>query len=354
MNEDLEKQPPKPTEEVDLGQLFNAIGKLFERFFKFIGSIFKGIFSFVVFLLKVVIDNFKLIFAVVIVAFLLGLALEKTKPNVYVSQMLVRPYFDSKFQLINNINYYNTLIGVGDYEKLSNIFKISAESAKELSSFEVKAGPESENEKIKAYGDFLKTIDTSSAKTFTYREFIDNRNIYSGGLFEIIVESTNKDIFRSLEAGLNGAYKNTHSERMKQKRDNLYEIQKANILATLNSIDSLSKVYINVLKQDASKGSTTISFGEGLSLEPESKSKTKEFELLNREIETRNRLARLEELQLEQDTYFDVVTGFQETGSRISKFKHKYSIVFPIIGLLVLTSLFLVLSTIKYVRTYEK
>jgi hypothetical protein len=31
-------------EEVDLGQLFNAIGKLFSRLFEFIGNIIKGIF----------------------------------------------------------------------------------------------------------------------------------------------------------------------------------------------------------------------------------------------------------------------------------------------------------------------
>ena len=51
MNEDLRKQQ-SPNDEVDLGQLFNAIGRLFERFFRFIGRIFKGIFGGILLLLS--------------------------------------------------------------------------------------------------------------------------------------------------------------------------------------------------------------------------------------------------------------------------------------------------------------
>ena len=50
------------SEEIDLGLLFNAIGKLFNRFINFIGSIFKGILTFIVFLLRAIIKNFKMIF----------------------------------------------------------------------------------------------------------------------------------------------------------------------------------------------------------------------------------------------------------------------------------------------------
>ena len=352
MNDDLGKQ--QPSDEVDLGQLFNAIGRLFDRFFRFIGSIFKAIFSFFVFLLKVIIDNFKLIAIVMVIAFIGGYALEKMKPKVYASQMLVKPYFDSKYQLVNNINYYNTLIRTQSHAELAIVFNISEEASKELINFEVKPGPESDNEKVKAYGEFLESIDSASAATFTYREFIKNRNIYSGDLFEIDVESTKKDVFKSLEKGLNSTFKNTYSVRQKQKRDTLIEIQKSNLLASLNSVDSLSKVYISVLKEESRKGSTKISFGQGLSLEPESKSKTKEFELLSREVEFRNKLAVLEEMKVEEDTFFDTVSSFQEVGNITSKFNTKYTLVFPLIGFLILTIIFIIKRTIKFVRDYEK
>lgn len=351
MNEDFRNR--QPNDEVDLGQMFNAIGRLFDRFFRFIGNIFKAIFGVIVAILKTVIDNFKLIVVVVVVLFALGFILEKLEPKVYASQMLVKPYFDSKYQLVNNIDYFNTLIVTGDYKGLSDVFDISEDSAKELKFFEVYAGPESENEKVQQYDEFKKSLDTVSARAFTYQEFLANRNIYSGDLFEINVESTKKDVFISLEAGLNKSFKNTYSERQKQKRDTLLEIQKTNILASLTSIDSLRNVYITVLKNDSDRGTTKISFGQGLSLEPENNSKTKEFELLSREIEFRNRLLRLEEMRVEEDTFFDVVSGFQSVGNKTNKFYQKYTIVFPLIGLLVLTVIFMLLRIIKYVRYYE-
>ncbi len=353
MNEDLSKNQP-PSDEVDLGQLFNAIGRLFERFFRFIGSMFTAIFSVIIFILKVIIDNFKLIFAVLIGAFILGYFIERSQPVVYSSQLLVKPYFDSKYQLINNVNYFNTLIKTQGYEELSNVFKIPLESALELKSFEVKPGPESDNDKAKAYGNFLESIDTSSARTITYKEFIRNRDIYSSVIFEINVESTKKDIFKNLEEGLNRTFRNTYSERMKQRRDTLIAIQKSNILASLTSVDSLSKVYIAVLREESRKGATKISFGEGLSFEPESKSKTKEFELLEREIVLRNKLAKLDEMKVEEDSFFDVVSGFQEVGNITSKFKERYTIIFPLIGFLMLIIIFMINRTVKYVRGYER
>lgn len=353
MNDDFEKQRQTPSEEVDLGQLFNAIGRMFERFFRFIASIFLAIFSFIILILKVVFENIKTIVAVMLIAFILGYALEKTRPALYESQMLVRPYFDSKYQLINNVDYFNSLIASQNYDELSKIFEITEEDSKELVFFEVNPGPETENEKLEAYGDFLKSVDTTTAKNFTYQEFINNRNIYSIDFFEVNVESRKKDIFKNLESGLNRSFENTYSERQRKKRDTMLEIQKANIMASLSSIDTLRNVYITVLKEESSNGSTKISFGEGLSLEPEGNSKTKEFELLKREIEFRNQLARLEEIKVREDTFFDVVSGFQDVGSKTNKLEQRYSIVFPIMGFLLLAVIFVIFRTINFIKVYK-
>ena len=39
-------------EEVDLGQLFNAIGKLFDKFFAFFGKLFKGLLEIIIYILN--------------------------------------------------------------------------------------------------------------------------------------------------------------------------------------------------------------------------------------------------------------------------------------------------------------
>ena len=97
----------QPSEEVDLGQLFEAIGKLFNRFINFLQLIFKTIFSVFIYSLKPIINNWKIIVLTMVLAFGVGKFLEYNKPTVYSSQMLVRPYFDSKYQLVDNIEYYN-------------------------------------------------------------------------------------------------------------------------------------------------------------------------------------------------------------------------------------------------------
>lgn len=183
-----------PSEEVDLIQIFNVIGGLFKKLADFIKSIFKAIFSVIIFSLKAVIENFKIIAIVVVVFGALGFALEKTRPDVYTSQMLVKPYFDSKFQLVTNINYYNALINEKDYSQLTQIFDISEDDAEQLLQFEIHPGPENENDQIKQYDNFLKGLDSIRAQEVEFDEFLENRSIYSGDIFEINVESFKKDI----------------------------------------------------------------------------------------------------------------------------------------------------------------
>ena len=127
------------SEEVDLGQLFNAIGKIFERFFKFIASIFIAIFSVIIFALQAIIQYFKIIAIVLLVAFIIGFVYEKIKEPVYIGSMLVEPYFESQYQLASNINYYNSLINTDNHEALASVFNISAENARNLIHFNLEA-----------------------------------------------------------------------------------------------------------------------------------------------------------------------------------------------------------------------
>jgi len=352
MNEDLKKNQPS-NDEVDLGQLFNAIGRLFERLFAFITAIFTLLFGFFIFILKSIFDNIKLIATVVSVAFVLGFAIDKIKLEVYASNMLVRPYFDSKFHLINNIHYYNSLVSNGDIKALSNIFNIGSTEAAELKGFDINLGPENDNDRTLAYYEFLKSIDSLSAETYRYTDFIKNRDIYSGKLFEITVKSTKSDIFKSLESGLNNALWNPHSERLKQKKDTMFAIQTSNIKSSLATVDSLKQVFISVLQQESDKGTTTISLGKDFALEAENSSKSRELELLNREIELRNKLAELEELKIEEDTLFDVVSSFQNVGSKSSELLDKFAYLLPLTALFILIIVFIINRTVSFVRSYE-
>jgi len=172
---------PQPTqnEEVDLGQLFNAIGKLFEKLFKFIGSIFKGIFSAIIYVIKPLIDNFKLVAIVFVVTAVLGYVYEKFKVPIYFSDMVVKPHFDSKYQLSNNIDYFNSLIASRNLTELSNIFEIDSTDAKTLVGFVMEAGPETQNDLFIEYDEYVMSVDTSLVDELSYKEFIENRDLLS-------------------------------------------------------------------------------------------------------------------------------------------------------------------------------
>ena len=217
MNKDLPNNNSS-NEEVDLGQLFNAIGKLFERVFKAISFVFMSIYSTIIYAAKAVIVNYKVVLITAFAAGIIGNILEKQKTKVYESSMLVRTYFDAKYQLSTNINYYNALIGSEDYESLSSIFNLSKEATKDLLNFEIAPGPETENDRIVQYDRFLKSIDSIRAQEVSFDDYIENRDIYSGDLFLITVDSKKKDIFKNLERGLDSTFKNQYSTKKNEKK----------------------------------------------------------------------------------------------------------------------------------------
>lgn len=350
-----EVQKPQQSEEVDLFQLFNMIGGLFNKLFNFIGSIFKAIFSVFVYALKAIISNFKILAISMLAAAILGYGLQKSRTPVYTTFMLVKPYFDSKYQLITNIGYYNALIANKDKETISKIFNISEEEAKSISGFEVNPGPETENERIIQYDTFIKQIDSIRAQDISYEDFIENRSIYSGNeLYEIHVFSQQKDIFKKLEPGLNISFENTYSKKKMIKRDSLIDIQRTVLKNQIRVIDSLQKVYIAVLEEESKATKAQINLGEsnGFPLVNE-KSQTREYDLLKEKIKLQNELRALDEQQTEENTFFDIISGFQEVGNEYTKWTDHLIIIFPLLVFLILSAIFLSKKIVKFVRAYE-
>ena len=135
-------QQPNTNDEVDLIQLFRIIGKGFNRIFNFIGSILNSLFSIIIYALKPFVIYFKIIIISLVVAGILGYTLDMIKPKIYSSRILVKPYFDSKYQLVSTINYYNALIADENYQSLSNIFELSETEVQKINVFEINMGPE--------------------------------------------------------------------------------------------------------------------------------------------------------------------------------------------------------------------
>ncbi|GGG36688.1 hypothetical protein [Bizionia arctica] len=342
----------KNNDEVDILVLFDYFGRSIRGFFNFLLNIIKGIFSFFIYALKPFIRNFKLIVLVMLVAAVLGYVLQRTQRNVYTSQMLVKPYFDSKFQLVTNIKYYNTLINEGEYDQLMQVFNISEDDAKQIIRFDINTGPENENDKIIQYDIFLRSIDSTRAQNISFEEFVENRSIYSGDVFEIGAFSYKKDIFRSLEAGLNNTFTNSFSMKKREKRDLLLSIERERIVASIKQVDSLQKVYINVMDEEATSKQGAYTTKDGMTFVQE-KTKTREYDLLKESMTLKQDLSKLDSQKVEDDVYFDTLSSFQDTGARYTTIWKKNVFVFPLIAFVALCFAFLIRNTIKFISKYE-
>ena len=350
MSENLPKGPQN--EEVDLGQLFNAIGGLFERLFTFIGKTLKGIFKAIIYALKPFVNNFKVISIILFISTILGFTAEKLSGPSYVSDMLVRPYFDSKYQLANNVDYFNALIEAENFQELSQIFEIDTIKASHLKGFEMEIGPETENDLLQQYDNYIKTIDSTLALDVTYEEFIENRDILAASIFSIKARSSTHDIFPSLEQGFVKTFENEYSRKLKRIRDSTVILKKSYHQIELRRVDSLQKVYLNILEKESDKDQ--LSMGEG-GLFPitQERSVTREYELFQEELKARNAISNLDQKLIEESDFYDILSGFEEVGTEDKDIFEKYSIVFPLTVLALMIITFLLFRVFNFIKKYE-
>ncbi|WP_179318725.1 hypothetical protein [Winogradskyella helgolandensis] len=350
MSEKLPQQPDN--EEVDLGQLFNAIGRLFERLFAFISSILIGIFSAIIYIIKPLIVYFKLVAIILIIAFVLGFILEKSQDPIYSSKMVVEAHFDSKYQLVSDIDYFNALIKSNDIAELSNIFEIDSSYTKYLKGFDLEAGPVTQNDLFVEYGEYVKSIDTSLVNQLSYREYYSNRDLLSGSIYTITAKAIKQDVFLKLNEGFRKTFENDFSKHQKQIRDSSVYIERLSLMTELSRLDSIQRTYLEVLKSESKNRNISFGLNTGLPLQEE-KSLTKEYELFLKEQEIRRNLNSINRGLVEKNTYFDIVSSFDRLGVDDKKILSRYYVIFPILAILLFLVGFMANKAINYIKDYE-
>jgi len=341
------------SEEIDLLQLFGFFENKVKAFFRLIFSGLASVFGVLISFLQVLQQNFIKVAITVIVAFGIGYAYDGYKPKVYASKMIVKPLFDSKYQLVTNIRYYNELVGNRELDKLSGVFDLTEEEAKSLKGFDIKDGPESEKEKTRLFNSFMKSLDSTAAATVTYEGFVENINIYDARLYEIEVKSSINNVFGKLSIGFKNTFtSDDYSKENKLKKETLFRLKKASIEKSLKDIDSLKNVYIAELSKD--KTQTVELLGSSALKLSDENEKTKEFEMLQLQIAEQQKLTILEEEAIKENQLFEVVSDFQLIGSVSGGVFNKMKFMFPIAAfILVLLGLF-GMKFNRFVANYNK
>ena len=320
-------------EEVDLGSLFVIIGKGFRNFFNFIGNIFKGIFHFVILILIFIKTNIKSLLIAGVLGGVLGGFLEFKKGDLYGSQMLLKPNFESTRQLYNNVNFYNDLVKQKDTASLQKTFNLSKEYAASLKKFEIEAIVK-ENDIIEAYDDLILAVDTTTVKSYSYEEFKNSFTPYDYKIHKITVEASTSDVFNNLdEIIISSVTKNKYFNRVRELTNENLNLTDSVMRQNLFQIDTLRKVYMQSILEEAKKQTS----GTSIDLGGE-KSIAKEIALFDAGRRLNEELKEITEDRSEKFEIINIISNFQPIGYEIKAINKNYVflIAFLFMGIVVL------------------
>ena len=336
-------------EEVDLGSLFVIIGKGFSNFFNFIGNIFKGIFHYFISILIFLKENFVLIGSGALVGLVAGFILELNSTDTFESSMLVAPNFKSAQQLYNNVNYYNDLVKQKDTARIQKTFNLDKETAASLKKFSIKPIV-NENDIINAYNDFVLEVDTATVSSYTFNTFKATFTGLDYKVHEIHVISEKNNVFNKLsDAILSSVVENKYFNRVKKlSNENLDRIDvmyRENLL----QIDSLRRVYMQVMLAESKKEST----GTNIDLGSE-KNTTKELQLFDTNRRINKDIQKITDDKSQNYEVINLLSNFQPIGSEIKGVIQNKAAQLAALGAVLMILLLSLIKINKYLVHFKK
>ena len=343
-------------EEVDLGQLFKLIGNMFEKLFKFIGSIFNKLFLAFVWMVFFVKRHFIKLVIAGVVGIGLGVLLEKTSDPVYKSYITIKQNYNTGENLYNAITYYNDLLSEGDVSTLRNVLNIESKEAESILGFQIESVI-NENDKLKNYDAYLKTLDSTVAATVNYEAYIKNSKDYNHRYQQITIKAKErnnfKTVFNKIISNINS---NEYFKNEKFKDSIELDNEKQALKEALDKSESLQNTYKNVLEKGLgnSNGSEIGITFEGAN----DKDKTKEFELYKSDLELRQRLIEIDRGIADKKEILEVISSKQDSGTIDDKkeflgMKLSPKLYFAIILTMLTFITLLGLHVIKFLERYK-
>lgn len=336
-------------EEVDLGSLFQIIGKGFTKLFNFIGNIFKGIFHFIILILIFLKENIIKIGIAGLIGLVVGVFLEVKTPSKYASELLVEPNFGSTRELYKSVNYYNDLVKQKRIKELKDLFDLDSAYASSLKKFEIEP-LKIDNDIIAGYDDLIIEVDTLTIKSYEYEDFKNSFTDYDYKVHKITVIAYKNDVFKNLgEVIISSVVNNKYFDRIKNltnenlnRTDSLYR-------ENLVQIDSLRLVYMKVMMEEAKKQTT----GTNIDLGGDKKT-TKELELFETNRKINSDLKNLVDKKSKKYDIINVISNFQPIGYKIKGVTKNYAFLLSILGVLSAIIFFLLVRLNGYLNNYKK
>ena len=333
------------SDEVDLGNLFKVIGKGIQNFFNVIGRFFATLYHYLILFLLFLRNNAMKLGLATLIGAGIGLYLDLTKPAVYSSKMTLEPNFKSTQQLYNNIDFYHELVQQNETALLAKSLNISKEEASKLKGFYIEP-LKNENEKYELFNEFMQEVDTALVENISIKDFKKGFSNFDYKYHEIKVKSTNSVIFSKLGSPIvNSIENNPYYKNLKRINDQNFLQNQQVLVKSLSEIDTLRKIYNEVLLTEARKmeSGTSITLAQGVK-------KTEEVELFNESSKLNEELISNNTEKAKVTEILNIVSTFSEIGVKERNVYKKYTFM---IGFLFFTlTLFIIL--LKQLNTYLK
>jgi len=336
-------------EEVDLGSLFVIIGKGFKNFFNFIGNIFRGTFHRFILILIFLRVHLKKFIIATLIGGSIGAFMEKSKENKYVSNLIVKPNFESTQQLYKNIAYYNNLIKQEKLDELASTFNIDTIKASSLKKFDI-TPLINKNDVINAYDEFISEVDTLTVKSYDFEEFENSFTDFDYLNHNIEVEATQSDVFSDLEDVIIESVENNHYfERIKKLTKENLSTRDSILRVSFNEVDSLRSVYMKALIEGAKNSSN----GTNIDLGGTNKT-AKENELFEIDRRIIYDLNETYEKIAEKSDVINIISKFQSIGSEVKEITKNYIFILAVGAILLTLFLILLVELNTYLANYKK
>lgn len=345
----MSKKKNSKEEEVELGSLFTSIGKGFKALFNFIATILIEAFHFVITVLLFVKANIIKLTISIVIGAVVGTFFELNKETEYDSNLQVQPNFKSARQLYNTINYYNDLVVQKDTLVLANTFHISSEEAASLKKFEV-TPIENKSDLISSFDELILSFDSISSDNYSFTSFKKAFTKYDYKIHTIRVTATNKSIFSKLdEVIISSVVNNNYFSQVKALTNENLTTTDSLLRQNLSQIDTLRKVYMEVLLEEAKKQST----GTSIDLGSAQKS-SKEIDLFETSREISKDLKKLSKDKAEKSEVINVISNFQPIGHQVKDVQRNYGFLGAIFGVSLMVLFLLFLKLNSYLDNYKK
>ena len=304
---------PKNTnesEEIDLGVLFNAIGKGISKLFSTIGNSILFVLNTILQLAVFVRKRITYFALASILGLGMGVLLERTILPKYIATATVEPHFDSARQLYGNVNYLNDLATQKDSVQLASFFGISLAEATSLVKIEIIPFV-TKTSLLQEYNDYTTGLDSLVATEMSYKQYVKQISDFERKIHLIKVESTQQDVFSKLLSPLiKSVSEPTYFKEQQATQLANLELMDSITQASIVQADSLLSLFEEVRIIEANK-----EFSNGTNLYmSESTEDNAEIALLNRKITLSEQIEQIRLDKLKAKNVVDVVAAFPDVG----------------------------------------